>query len=47
MLWTKTFIPTLKEVPQEAESTAHKLMLRAGLMRMLLAGAYSYLPLRL
>jgi prolyl-tRNA synthetase len=47
MLWTKTFIPTLKEVPQEAESTAHKLMLRAGLIRMLLAGAYSYLPLGL
>jgi prolyl-tRNA synthetase len=47
MLWTKTFIPTLKEVPQEAESTAHRLMLRAGLIRMLLAGAYSYLPLGL
>ncbi|MFA5156913.1 MAG: proline--tRNA ligase [Candidatus Omnitrophota bacterium] len=47
MLWTKTFIPTLKEAPQEAESTAHQLMLRAGLIRMLLAGAYSYLPLGL
>jgi len=45
MYWTKTFIPTLKETPQEAESTAHKLMLRAGLIRMLMAGAYSYLPL--
>jgi len=45
MLWSKTFIPTLKEVPQEAESISHKLLLRAGLIRMLMAGAYSYLPL--
>ena len=47
MLWSKTFIPTLKEVPQEAESTSHKLLLRAGLVRMLMAGVYSYLPLGL
>ncbi|MEK6727474.1 MAG: proline--tRNA ligase [Candidatus Omnitrophota bacterium] len=47
MLWTKTFIPTLKETPQEAESISHKLSLRAGLIRMLMAGAYSYLPLGL
>lgn len=47
MLWTKTFIPTLKENPQEAESISHKLLLRAGLVRMLFAGAYSYLPLGL
>ena len=47
MLWTKTFIPTLKEAPQEAESISHKLLLRAGLVRMLMAGAYSYLPLGL
>lgn len=47
MLWTKFFIPTLKESPQEAESISHKLMLRAGLIRMLLSGAYSYLPLGL
>lgn len=45
MLWSKTFIPTLKETPQEAESISHKLMLRAGLVRMLMAGVYSYLPL--
>jgi prolyl-tRNA synthetase len=45
MLWSKTFIPTLKETPQEAESESHKLLLRAGLIRMLMAGAYSYLPL--
>ncbi len=47
MLWSKTFIPTLKEAPQEAESVSHQLMLRAGLVRMLMAGAYSYLPVGL
>ena len=47
MFWSKTFIPTLKETPQEAESTSHKLMLRAGLVRMLMAGVYSYLPIGL
>jgi len=47
MLWSKTLIPTLKEVPQEAESVSHQLLLRAGLVRMLMAGAYSYLPLGL
>jgi prolyl-tRNA synthetase len=45
MRWTNTFIPTLKENPQEAESISHRLMLRAGLVRMLVAGVYSYLPL--
>jgi prolyl-tRNA synthetase len=47
MLWSKTLIPTLKETPQEAESAAHQLLLRAGLVRMLMAGVYSYLPLGL
>jgi len=47
MLWSNTFIPTLKERPQEAESISHQLMLRAGLIRMLMAGVYSYLPLGL
>lgn len=47
MFWSKTFIPTLKETPQEAESISHQLMLRAGLIRMLMAGVYSYLPLGL
>lgn len=47
MYWSKAFIPTLKENPQEAESLSHKLLLRAGLARMLMAGAYSYLPLGL
>ena len=47
MYWSKAFIPTLKEAPQEAESISHQLMLRAGLTRMLMAGVYSYLPLGL
>lgn len=47
MLWSRTFIPTQKETPQEAESISHKLLLRAGFIRMLMAGVYSYLPLGL
>ena len=47
MFWSKAFIPTLKEAPKEAETVSHKLMLRAGLVRMLMAGVYSYLPLGL
>ena len=38
-------VPTLKEIPSDAESVSHRLMLRAGLIRQLTAGAYSYLPL--
>lgn len=47
MLWSKTFIPTLKEAPAEAETVSHRLLLRAGLVRSLMAGVYSYLPLGL
>jgi len=47
MFWTKVFIPTLKETPKEAESLSHQLLLRAGFIRMLMAGAYTYLPLGL
>jgi len=47
MFWSKTFIPTLKETPESAESVSHKLMLRAGLVHMLISGVYSYLPLGL
>ena len=35
----------MKETPQEAESISHRLMLRSGLVRMLISGVYSYLPL--
>ena len=45
MHWSKSFISTLKEAPESAESASHKLMLRTGMIRMLLAGVYSYLPL--
>ncbi|MFH1782238.1 MAG: proline--tRNA ligase [Candidatus Omnitrophota bacterium] len=47
MRWTKYFIPTLKEVPAEAEAISHRLMIKAGLIRKLAAGAYTYLPLGL
>jgi prolyl-tRNA synthetase len=42
---SKMLMATLREVPAEAEIQSHKLMLRAGLMRKLAAGIYSYLPL--
>jgi prolyl-tRNA synthetase len=38
-------VPTLKEIPSDAETLSHRLMLRAGLIRQLTAGVYSYLPL--
>ncbi len=47
MRWSKTFIPTLKEVPSDAEIPSHQLMLRAGLIRQVMAGVYTYLPLGL
>jgi prolyl-tRNA synthetase len=47
MRWTKAFIPTLKEPPAEAEITSHKLLLRAGLIRKLAGGLYTFLPLGL
>jgi len=47
MRWTKYFIPTLKEVPAEAEAVSHRLMIRAGLIRRLASGVCSYLPLGL
>src|SRR5476649_1717277 len=47
MRWTQGFIPTLKETPAEAEILSHKLLLRAGLIRKLTAGLYTFLPLGL
>src|SRR6202008_3367097 len=47
MKWTKTLIPTLREAPSDAEILSHKLLLRAGLIRKLAGGAYTFLPLRL
>ncbi|MFH1008665.1 MAG: proline--tRNA ligase [Candidatus Latescibacterota bacterium] len=45
MRLSKAFIPTLKETPSEAEVKSHRLMLRAGMIRMHVAGVYCYLPL--
>ncbi|MBN1912350.1 MAG: proline--tRNA ligase [Pirellulales bacterium] len=47
MRWTKTLIPTMKETPEGAEIPSHVLMLRAGLINQVMAGAYTYLPLGL
>jgi prolyl-tRNA synthetase len=47
MLWTKTLIPTLREAPADAEIASHKLLLRAGLIRKLAGGVYTFLPLGL
>jgi prolyl-tRNA synthetase len=47
MRWTQTLIPTMKETPEGAEIPSHVLMLRAGLIQQVMAGAYSYLPLGL
>ncbi|MBO7722895.1 MAG: hypothetical protein J6S27_03835, partial [Thermoguttaceae bacterium] len=45
MKWSQTLIPTMKEIPDGAEIPSHILMLRAGLISQVMAGAYSYLPL--
>jgi len=45
MLWTQTFIPTLREDPADAVIDSHKLLLRGGFIRQLTAGIYNYLPL--
>ena len=45
MRWSKLFIPTLREVPAEAEAPSHQLLVRSGFIRQLSAGIYSYLPM--
>ncbi len=45
MRQSQLFMPTLREAPSEAEAASHILMLRAGLIRQLAAGIYTYLPL--
>jgi len=44
MRYSHYFLPTLKEIPSEAEVPSHQLMFRAGMIRKLAAGIYSYLP---
>jgi len=46
-LWSQYFIPTLKESPADAEIPSHKLLIRAGLVRKLGGGLYTFLPLGL
>lgn len=45
MKMSQLYAPTLREVPAEAELPSHQLLLRAGMIRMLAAGIYTYLPL--
>ncbi len=45
MRWSKTFIPTLRDTPADAEHPSHQLLIRAGFIRQLAAGIYSFLPL--
>jgi prolyl-tRNA synthetase len=47
MKWSQTLIPTLREAPADAEILSHKLLLRAGLIRKLAGGVYTFLPLGL
>ncbi len=41
--WSELFIPTLREAPADAEVSSHKFLVRAGYIRQLAAGIYSYL----
>jgi prolyl-tRNA synthetase len=45
MRWSNRFIPTLREKPRHSENASHSLSIRAGLIRPLISGVYSYLPL--
>ncbi len=47
MRWSRTFINTLREVPADADVISQKLMMRAGMIRKVAAGIYTYLPLGL
>ena len=45
MRYSQMFLPTVKEIPSDAEVISHQLMLRAGMIRKLTSGIYSYLPM--
>ena len=47
MKWTQTLVPTLRDAPADAEIVSHKMLLRAGLIRKLAGGVYTFLPLGL
>lgn len=44
MLWSRFYIPTLKEAPSDAEVISHRLMTRAGMIRKITSGIYAYMP---
>jgi prolyl-tRNA synthetase len=45
MRYSEMFLPTVREIPADAETASHQLMIRAGMIRKLTSGIYSYLPL--
>ncbi|MBD63278.1 MAG: proline--tRNA ligase [Gammaproteobacteria bacterium] len=45
MLWSRFFLPTLKDIPQDSEVTSHQLMMRSGMIRKVTSGIYNWLPL--
>ncbi|UCE49143.1 MAG: proline--tRNA ligase [Phycisphaerales bacterium] len=45
MRYSQLFVPTVKEIPADAEVTSHQLMIRAGICRKVASGTYTYLPL--
>jgi prolyl-tRNA synthetase len=47
MLYSKYFLPTIKEIPSDAEVISHQLMVRAGMIRKLTSGIYTFLPVGL
>ena len=47
MFWSKVFLPTLKDAPQDAEVISHQLMLRSGMIRKVTSGIYTWLPIGL
>src|ERR1700731_4027627 len=47
MRWSQLHVPTLREDPADADAPSHRLLLRAGYIRQLMAGHYSLLPLAL
>ena len=47
MFWSKVFLPTLKNTPQDAEVISHQLMLRSGMIRRVTSGIYTWLPIGL
>ena len=47
MFWSKIFLPTSKDIPQDAEVISHQLMLRSGMIRRVTSGIYTWLPIGL